>query len=267
MSMDSSRLIFKDLSCVSKDFIKVEGKGFIDSYGPVSGIKINESFFLKDSCDICGRCCVPEENVWTESTIKPFFDDLEIHKEDYIVDEIDFPFEVKMDLAKEFVDSIEERSVIVNGVEKSLFVSVQPKDTPIVTFYGDPKRKPMKRCRWLNSGEDHTIGIHWDKCKIHPYRSVTCRIPHMRIKTSQDGNYGILGVQSYGRNWQLGCTAKFEQVIDENDIKSKINTLSILKQYADDLEIETYLPEVIRYLEEGGRKSCLIEKSNSFTLF
>ncbi len=266
MSLDSSALIFKDLSCVAKQTIKVQGKGFTEEYPGRKGVKINDSFFLKDSCDICGRCCVPEENVWTESTIQPFFADASTHTEDYIVDEIDFPFEMKIALVNEFMESLEEREVIVNGKAKKLYVSVRDKESPIVTFHGTPERKPMKRCRWLNSGEDHTIGLHWDKCKIHPYRSVTCRIPHMRIKESGDGKYGILGVQSYGRNWQLGCPAKFEEVIDENDIQSKINTLSILQQYAEDLEIETYLPDVIKYLKEGGRKATIIEGSTTKSL-
>lgn len=266
MSLDSSALIFKDLSCVAKSSFKVEGRGFNHEYIAKRGVRINDSFFLKDSCDICGRCCVPEENVWTNSTIQPFFIDAEKHTEDYIVEEIDFPFEMKISLVEDFKNSLEQREVLVNGKQKKLWVSIRDKDSPIVTFHGTPERKPMKRCRWLNSGEDHTIGIHWDKCKIHPYRSVTCRIPHMRIKESTDRKYGILGVQSYGRNWQLGCTAKFEKVIDEYDIRSKISTLKILEQYAQDLSIETYLPEIIRYLEEGGRKACLIERSNTKSL-
>ena len=266
MSLDSTRLIFKDLSYVSKEIIIVEGRNFLDTYPARKGVRINDSFFLKDGCEICGRCCVPEENVWTESTIEPLKRDAATHKEDYIVDEIDFPFEVKIDLLNEFVDSIEKRQVKVNGSEKTLYVSVLKKDSPTVTFYGNPERKPQKRCRWLNSGEDHTIGLHWDKCLIHPYRSVTCRIPHMRIKASNDERYGILGVQPYGRNWQLGCPVKFEPVIDEDDIKSKIITLKVLKQYADDLGIETYLPEIITYLEKGGRKGYVIEDSKTKSL-
>lgn len=261
MSLDSSYLMLKDLSYLTKNPLEIVGKNFSEKFPAKHGVRVNDSFFFKDGCEICGRCCVNEENVWTESTIAPFFKDAENHKEDYIVDEIDFPFEVKMSLVDEFKSSLETREVFVNGKSKTLWISVRDKNGPIVTFTGKPKRKAQRRCRWLNSGEDHTIGEHWCKCKIHPYRSVTCRIPHIRIKQSSDGNYGILGVQEYGRNWQLGCPVKFKPEIDEDDIRSKINTLTVLKQYADDLEIETYLPEVIRYLEEGGRTGCLIENN------
>lgn len=243
MSMDSTFLVVKELSCVSKDSMTVRIGRTIVEYPGVFGVKIMENFFRKDGCNKCGRCCVNEETVWTESAIKPF---LQEYKESA----------THTDVETELFNSLLRQKIWVNGNVHYMYKSRKKKNPQVATFANN-ERDPQPRCRWLDLGEDNEIGYHECSCLIHKWRSATCHVPHIRL--SQSNAMGRLSVTQYGRNWQLHCPVEFEYVIDEQDIQTKIETLKLLQVYANDLGIETYLPEIIQYLEGGGRKPVTIE--------
>lgn len=37
-------------------------------------IKLNKNFLLSDRCDMCGKCCINEANIFTKSEIKNIID-------------------------------------------------------------------------------------------------------------------------------------------------------------------------------------------------
>lgn len=236
MSISSSLKLIEYLKkCIKEDLV-VQIRGEQYKYAKKFGMMIHPSFFLKDSCRCCGLCCVDEETVFTQSDIDVLDNSTVLQKS-------------REDLRK----SIQSETIIINNCDRIIYTSPKLRNQSKCAFEG-VNRTPKTRCRWLNTGDTNTVGFdgpHY--CKIHAFRSVTCRIPHMVFRDSHDNKYGILSTRQYGRNWALQCPIKFDEVIDGHDIQTKINSLKHLERCAADLGVRTWLPEVIKYLEAGNR--------------
>lgn len=216
----------------------------------VDQVIIKENFFLRDGCEMCGRCCVNANTAYTKSQLK------------MIENTPDSEFiKLGLDPAKriELYKGIVGHKYIINGKEKTMYA--HPKDMPRKAFrINYPDRPNIERCHWLFEVD----GTY--RCYIHPVRALTCRIPHIKFWYSKATNRTSLSVSQFGRNWALGCPVEFGPP-DEESTLNRIKTLKMLLDSANDLEVETFLPEIIHYLESGGRQPRTFTKVKRRKLF
>ena len=114
-------------------------------------------------------------------------------------------------------------------------------------------RDERERCHWLFEKE----GTH--RCRIHPIRSVTCGMPHCRVFLNKNTRTSTIGLSQFGRNWALKCPVVFGAV-DEESTLSRIHWLDILNRVSQDLGIDTFLPEILTYLDNGGRQPRVFKR-------
>lgn len=248
MSVESSLKILEYVNKVSKDPIVLNGQPF--GTPPVEKVVLNDSFFQKDDCVMCGKCCPNETTVWTIEGMRRIaaMDPREFTKWDlnpFVVNEI------KRRIRKQVVN--------INGKEVVFFVS--EKDKTSEAFHLEwPDRKEQPRCHWLFE-KDGTY-----RCRIHPVRSVTCGMPHCRFFHSQASHTTTIGLSQFGRNWALKCPVEFGEV-DEASTQTRIFWLERLYATAEDCGIDTFLPEILYYLHAGNRSSTVFEAKPKKKLF
>lgn len=235
MSVESSIKLLDYLSKVAKEQIIVDGVPFEESV-PES-VTLSESFFWKDNCVMCGRCCVNESTVWTQEGINRILSYL---------DSNDNSSKVSANDLSELSELIEQRVVNINGQDRVFYVC--PKDKSYAGQWSTfDDRGERQRCHWLRALNEYLC------CGIHPIRPVTCALPHIRFYKVKKTNRTILRIMQYGRNHKLGCPVEFGEVSEEG-MQDKIFGLKLLNDCANDLGIKTWLPEIIQYLEEGNRE-------------
>lgn len=239
MSVDSIDKIIEYVSRVSKVPIVVEDHVVLAR--PVEKVTISESFFLTDGCQMCGRCC-PNENTAYTQTRWNF-----VQGYCQLIDEGFAPrYGVAQEMKKLLLNS-QKKKIRVNG--KLFDFYSHPKDTHSACFKVDYEdRGVVDRCHWLHEKD----GLYL--CKIHPIRSITCGLPHIRFYYHSERSQTNVGTAQFGRNWALRCPVVFRSY-EEEAVLSKIEWLQALEDAAKDLEIETYLPEILAYLINGGRSS------------
>lgn len=237
MSIDSSTKILEYINKVSKEFMIVDGNAF--GYAPVDRVVLNESFFLKDDCKMCGKCCPNETTVWTKEGL------------DRIDSAVPADFE-RWGLDFSSVDEIRGRMKTVvhsiNGKNIEFYVSDRDSNSEAFKLSWDDRKEQM-RCHWLFEKE----GTY--RCRIHPVRSVTCGMPHCRFFHSETAHETTttIAVSQFGRNWALKCPVEFNEV-DEESVQTRILWLQRLNDSANDVGVETYLPEILEYLNAGNRE-------------
>lgn len=248
MSVESSMKILEYIDKVSKEFIMLNGQPF--GTPPTAKVVLNDSFFQKDDCTMCGKCCPNETTVWTAEGMRRIaqMDPREFTRWDlnpFVINEIE--------------RRITEHPVIINGKEVLFFVS--EKDKPNDAFKLEwEDRKEQPRCHWLFE-KDGTY-----RCRIHPVRSVTCGLPHCRFFHSTATHTTTIGLSQFGRNWALKCPVEFGPV-DEESTQSRILWLERLNATAEDCGIDTFLPEILEYLHAGNRSSAVFEAKPKKKLF
>lgn len=206
------------LKRLSKQDIVIELNGITYTFTKKEKIIIKGSFFLKDSCCMCGACCKDFGNAYFTTEYNNITDE-------------------------ELKNSLFELPIKINGKDKILYYS---KPLPVsklrtLNLYG----RTIKACRYCIENDGKNI------CRIHKERSFTCKFPHIRIHEGK--NSASLSVGEYGRNWTLKCPIKFKDVsnlIDENELRNRIELLKDFYEKSKYLEIETFLPEIINELEK-----------------
>lgn len=138
---------------------------------------------------------------------------------------------------KKLKNIIKEEKIIINGNEKTIYRVKREHN-----YYQIPGRGTLDRCRWLVQKEEMKY-----ICSIHPVSSITCKMPHLKFYHNRKYKNLSIGVGEYGRNWALKCPAKFKDDFSKDD---KVEKFKHLKRVADDLGIETYIPEILKYLEK-----------------
>lgn len=233
MSVDNISKLLQYLTVVSKDPVKiVNKKGIEETHGDkIESICLNRAFFYNDNCFMCGGCCPSESNVYTESEYKAI---KEATQTMYEVWGLDYSYNEKLN------KGMHSQTVTINN--KDINIYQYDKDENIM--YLPVRGRELTRCSWCFEGNDH----HY-KCRIHPVRSITCIMPHLRFFHKSGSHNTSMGISQFGRNWQLGCKVEFKEPKDEkefDEIKlSRISKLKRLNQVGFDMNIETYLPEVI----------------------
>lgn len=248
MSMESSLKLLDYINKVAKEPIVLNGEPF--GAPPVTKVVLNDSFFQKDDCTMCGKCCPNETTVWTEEGIKRI----------RAAQPVDF---TRWDLDYAVIGEIDERICVhvvnINGKDVSFYVSANDKAKEAFRLAW-PDRKEQPRCHWLFE-KDGTY-----RCRIHPVRSVTCGMPHCRFFHSVATHTTTIGLSQFGRNWALKCPVKFGDV-DEASTKTRILWLERLYATAEDCGIDTFLPEILHYLHMGNRSSTVFEAKPKKKLF
>ena len=236
MSIESSTKILEYVNKVSRESMLVDGRAF--GYAPVDRVVLNHSFFLRDDCQMCGKCCPNETTVWTREGL----DRINSAKpEDFEIWGLDFST----------IDEIKERMKCVthsiNGRNIEFFVSDKDSSSKAMRLEWTDRKEQM-RCHWLFEKE----GTY--RCRIHPVRSVTCGMPHCRFFHSESDyeTSTTIGLSQFGRNWALKCPVEFGEV-DESSVQIRILWLERLNAVAEDCGVETFLPEILEYLHAGNR--------------
>lgn len=246
MAIESSLKLIDYIARVSKEPIVLDGKPI--GIPVPSSVILDESFFWKDSCVMCGRCCMSETVVWTQEGLNRIVEYIE-SDEQRLNNGDDGVVRISPDDLDMLSEIIEERVKNINGQDRTFYVcpKAKPSEGQWQHFEGKGDRQ---RCRWMRELDGKLC------CGIHPIRSVTCALPHIRFFNVKRTNRTVIRTMQYGRNQKLGCPIEFGPATEEG-MEQKIYWLKVLKDCADDLGISTWLPEIIEYLEAGNRKPAV----------
>lgn len=208
---------------------------------PINSIELSDTFFAIDSCVMCGYCCLYTHNVYTQSEYDKIMSyDLK-NLEAY---DPPLPARFIEDLRVDMIPSVHT----INGKEVTLYTSAKE---PINIFL--PKRdrakgKNVDRCHYMYVRPDG-----YRVCGVHPVRSITCRIPHMRVDRNRKLGKVYLSTRAYGRNWAIGCPVDFPlpKTVEEFEASKadKLEKMEYLLRVAKEYNIETWLPEVIDFIQ------------------
>lgn len=235
MSVSNIKKIMQYILPLSKKAITIDDTVFDTAR---KSIILSPTFFYVDSCDSCGKCCCISENLLLTQTE---YERLMAYTDQ---DFIDYGLEVEN--LHNLQNTIVPKKHIINGKEVTIYICPQRKQTMVIDTKDPNKERDV--CYHLFKLKD---GVY--RCKIHPVRSITCRMPHTRIFHSSSGSTSI-GISQYGRNWALGCQIQFRAPKDEaefDEIKaSKIAQFEYLNQVAEDINCETYIPDIIEYIKK-----------------
>lgn len=243
--MDNTSKIIWYLRLVAKEPIQIDGR---EEWMGIKTIGLSPSLFYTDECEVCGDCCcVHEDNVYTQFEYDKIMNmtDEEFRAEGYIFGPEGFD-PVYLNRLKPMIHS---ETHVVNGKEINLYIAPVDKDVKLTCTHCPPRKEGFEypRCTWTRRDPDGLT-----KCSIHPVRSITCDMPHVRF-IYQKGKTMSIGIVQYGRNWSIGCPIAFSAPKDEERWqKNKDNVLRKLKhlnQNGLDMNIETWLPEIIEYIE------------------
>lgn len=244
--MDNTSKIIWYLRLVAKKPIQIDGR---EEFMGITSIKVSDTLFYTDGCEVCGDCCcVHEDNVYTQHEYDKIMNmtDEQFRAEGYIFGPEGFdPFWLNKLKGKLQVEMHE-----INGKQIPFYISKVENTVNLTRSHQTVTSKPdfeYPRCTYTRRDPDGLT-----KCSIHPVRSITCDMPHVRFIYRKNSSLSI-GIVQYGRNWAMGCPVKFHAPKDEIEWQAnKDNVLRKLKHLnrnAEDLNIETWLPEVIAYIE------------------
>lgn len=186
-------------------------------------IYLTPLFFRGDGCMRTGKCCRHYTIAFTEEGHKKI---LEATKDDFA------KYFLPMDYYEDLMQSLEIVETDINGNK--------------VVFYCDPPKTESvkkKQCDHLFYDKE---GLSY--CGIQPVKSITCEFPHSTMYQVRGKTY--IRKQQFGRNHQLGCPVEF---CGFNYVKFKAIDVPIykrLKAIADDMKVETYIPELLAIFED-----------------
>jgi hypothetical protein len=85
-------------------------------------------------------------------------------------------------------------------------------------------------------------------CSIHKWKPIHCAMPLIRIIHRDKLDTTFLIKKQYGYSWAFGCPVQFKP-FDLTELEEiDIPVLQRLQESAEDLDIKTYLPEIIQWL-------------------
>lgn len=232
MSVNNKAKLFEYISKVSTHPIEITFEdGRHKTIGDnINWIDLNATFFYSDNCFMCGCCCPPENNVFSELE---FVEAATLSKDEYDLYGLDFTSNKKL------IASCREETLIVNGINTNVYEYVRDENVMFLPNKG----KSIDRCPWLFERDGKFL------CSIHPSRSITCMMPHLRIYHRVGKDRSSIGVSQFGRNHQLGCKVKLEKPNSEEEFEhnKQVNLakLNRLLAVSNSLHVETHLPTVI----------------------
>jgi len=184
-------------------------------YIPPKEVVISPLFFRSAACVGCGSCCkVP--CIYTASDVQ-------------IIDNI-----ISGQASSEyFYDLSSVRELRFNLLQKDLIVNEQLKH-----WWAYPL-SDTKKC---------SLRQQDGKCSIHAVKPVNCMLPHICIGYSSKNQVASLTKHGFGFRWISDCKTVFRQ-FDAKELTWDLLVLKHLQRTANDLGIDTYLSEIIDWLE------------------
>lgn len=192
-------------------------------FDKISTFSLKPNFWRSDSCDNCGRCCGNKGMAYFESEMPKLWSSSAVHVVDGLLPRLN-PVEIKL-----------------NGKSKILYTH-----RPLTArdcWVNKSEGRSLISCPYANKIDDSKV-----YCHIHTDRSWTCRFPHLRF-TTKNGKTSAT-IAPYGRNWALKCYAEFGSVTKES-IQHRLDTLKSFYVDIKYLDIDTWLPTIITYIEEN----------------
>ena len=220
-------------------YIKFFAKNPIEIDGRIEerkrkGFRLGKTFFYTDDCIQCGRCCIGEDHVYTEHEYQRILncDEKEFEEENLPVFRL-----------HELRENTFPEHHTINGKDVIVYVHKCPK----TEMYIPAKGRVKETCNWMFEQN----GLY--RCGIHPVVSMTCDLPHTRMFHAREGVVSISTAQ-YGRNWAMECPIAFHPPKDEEEFEfiknRRIYKLQSIASCASDMNIpDTYIPEIVRYIE------------------
>ena len=236
------------LNSVSKDDHVIEYCGLTYKMEGKSSFGIRPSTFCKDECLSCGQCCRNYDTVMFPSDIPEIRRRAEAGQEPY----------------QFYLDHCDEYSVNIDGRECKFF-SVPPMTAKDNHDIWTTNHKVLN-CRWIFIKDNKKL------CRIHEYRCITCGFPHMELYYNSDHTVGFLGHKQFGRNHQLLCPVDIRRPLDKETLEDNIYWLTRLNVVAEYFGINTYLPEILEFLESVDvnnppAETYFLKKSSQKKLF
>ena len=235
MSVNNVSKILQYILPLSKKAITVDGEVFDTAR---KSITLSPSFFNVDGCNSCGKCCVAENLLLTQKE----YERLMAYTDQDFID-----YGLNVEDLHNLQNTIAPVKHNINGKEITVYICPNKKQRMILETKDAENERDV--CYHLFKKED---GVY--RCKIHPVRSITCRMPHTRIFHSSSGATSI-GISQFGRNWALGCNVEFDVPKDEAEFESikasRIAQLEYLNEIAEDFNSETYIPDIINYVKNA----------------
>jgi Fe-S-cluster containining protein len=229
--------LIKYIGHLTKEPIVVEVEGVEQAYNPPERVVISNLFFRNLKCLSCGRCCtkpkfslVYTESDYTRILAQPIDDEQELkNREILLQDMVTVP--VQIDLGG-----------IFHHTSVHLFSNQGHK------------------CHFLfEKDKKQLCGIH----QVHPNH---CALPHLQIDQHKGVSTSLLKRQ-YGRNWALGCPAIMEPFNYDAFLNWDLPCLRKLENNAKDLRINTWLPEIIKYLTDNREQFKTKQPKNAVVIY
>lgn len=248
--MESSLKLLDYISKVAAEPIRINDE---PTYDATVAVTISETFYGNDACRMCGRCCMNETTVW--SPVDWEENVLTATEEDFKKWNLSFEDKQKV------IDESIKHPLKINDLDTYFMVHPRDKGEQITTLSW-PDRKPRDTCHFMFQDGD------WWRCKIHPIKSITCGIPHMRFFHNKKSQKTSIGISQYGRNWAMKCPEVLNtRLATEEELSGRIYWLERLNEAAKCFNVKTFLPQVLEYLHAGHRKPItFINKDNRITL-
>ena len=249
MSVNNVDKILSYIYPVAKEEVRFNDKVF----PPVESVILNKSLFYTDSCEICGKCCIAEANVFLPFEVDRI-DDILLGMED--IDDITHKTNNRgFENIKELRESLKPFTVVVNEREFLLFQSKLPPNT-----YEFSDRGVLKRCHWDLPTGDGRLG-----CGIHQVSSLTCKMPHTRFLYYKDRRSTYIGTMQYGRNWAMKCPVKFSNTFSMERVNELLWKFDMLESYCRYFGIDSYVPDILKLIESVNSEKD-IEKVCGFNI-
>ena len=212
------KYFLQSISLFTKETASFVADGDSLEIKPFNKIVISPSFFKSFNCARCCVCC--------QKGISP----LVYSKSDVVRMIPEQNKNLEKDLIYKLLTGLKEISIFVNNEEKKLF---------LYEFNGF-------RCGFdkLTSGDDI-----WS-CELHMegLKQLLCFLPWIRI--TKRGSKAVLTKKPFGYTWAFGCRAYWEKEFNEEQfLHHDLEIIRRLIEYSEDLNLKTYWPEVLEYLE------------------
>jgi len=219
--------LFEYVASVSKQDIDIVTSKKPYHFDKVKKVVLSPLFFRKDGCECCGKCCnnymINMTNEWKKR--------VELSKEE------DF---TKWNLDYKIIDEVDKlliHDIITVNNKKVDFYSIPPLDNSPIGASGFK----MGRCRFALERDNHFY------CKLHPIKPFAGAIPHIVFRNRNQTTH--IRKQQYGRNWHLGCPIKFGEFDYDKYKENDLSMLIELEEIAKDMGIETYINDIMLYLD------------------
>lgn len=216
----------------TKNHMTAEFGSIKTEYEPVTHFYVSPGFFQGDHCYSTGRCCKSFTTTYTQEG----YDRLQaIKKEDY--DKYDLDYSAHQTL----LDRLEKVEVDINGNNIPFWAVFQGSEPN--TDEATKHLFKTKRCDFLIQKGDKFV------CSVHPAKGLTCALPHINFFHTLNTGKTYIRKQQYGRNWLLGCPVQFSEFNYDAYKTWDLKWLKIAADVAKDMKVETYLPELLEYLD------------------